>query len=100
MKKKHLINFLIVTFFYLFSLNLNAEIIKKIEIEGNSRVNNQTIIIYGDIQVNTEADENKLNKILNNLYSTDFFEDFTFTDLKTVLEKTIYYYKNNLGEQI
>ena len=29
---------------------------------------------------------------------TDFFENFTFTDLKTGLEKTIYYYKNNLGE--
>ena len=28
----------------------------------------------------------------------DFFENFTFTDLKTGLEKTIYYYKNNLGE--
>ena len=29
---------------------------------------------------------------------TDFFENFTFTDLKTGLDKTIYYYKNNLGE--
>lgn len=86
MKKKHLINSLIVTFFYLFSLNLNAEIIKKIEIEGNSRVNNQTIIIYGDIQVNTEADENKLNKILNNLYSTDFFEDVKISLKNNILK--------------
>ena len=30
---------------------------------------------YGDIKLNEEINENKLNLILKNLYSTEFFED-------------------------
>ena len=59
---------------FLFS-SLNSAIIKKIEIIGNDRVSDQTIIVYGDIKVNEDINEQKLNQILNDLYSTDFFED-------------------------
>ena len=55
--------------------SLNSAIIKKIEIIGNDRVSDQTIIVYGDIKVNEDINEQKLNQILNDLYSTDFFED-------------------------
>ena len=55
--------------------NLNAEIIKKIDISGNIRVSNETIKIYGDIKLNSDYNEQKLNTIINNLYSTNFFED-------------------------
>ena len=60
--------------FFVF-LNLNSAIIKKIEIIGNDRVSDQTIIVYGDIKINEDVNEQKLNQILNDLYSTDFFED-------------------------
>ena len=36
--------------FFVF-LNLNSAIIKKIEIIGNDRVSDQTIIVYGDIKI-------------------------------------------------
>ena len=62
-------------FILLFSNTLNAEIIKSIEIEGNQRVSNETILIYGEVKKNQDYSENDLNKILNNLYSTNFFED-------------------------
>ncbi len=55
--------------------NLNSAIIKKVEIVGNDRVSDQTIIVYGDIKINEDVNEQKLNQILNDLYSTDFFED-------------------------
>ncbi len=55
--------------------SLNAVIIKKIEIIGNDRVSDQTVIVYGDIKINEDINEQKLNQILNDLYSTDFFED-------------------------
>ena len=55
--------------------SLNAGIIKKIEIIGNDRVSDQTVIVYGDIKINEDINEQKLNQILNDLYSTDFFED-------------------------
>ncbi len=54
---------------------LKAEIINKIEVSGNKRVSNETVRIYGDIQLNKDYSEEDLNKILTNLYSTNFFED-------------------------
>ena len=57
------------------SFHVNAAIVKSINIEGNSRVSDETIKVYGQINLNENIDEIKLNKILNNLYSTNFFED-------------------------
>tara|TARA_B100001250_G_scaffold252586_1_gene217222 strand:+ start:206 stop:2440 length:2235 start_codon:yes stop_codon:yes gene_type:complete len=54
---------------------LQAEIIKKIEISGNTRVSNETIKVYGDVNINKDYSEQDLNEILTNLYSTNFFED-------------------------
>ncbi len=54
---------------------LQAEIVKKIEISGNKRVSNETIKAYGGIDINKDYLEQDLNKILTNLYSTNFFED-------------------------
>ena len=66
----------IITLIYLFySSPIMAEVIKKINISGNSRVSEETIKIYGDIKINQDYTEKDLNKILNNLFSTNFFED-------------------------
>ncbi len=54
---------------------LKSETVNKVIIDGNKRVSEETIILYGDIQLNDEINENKLNLILKNLYSTEFFED-------------------------
>ena len=48
---------------------------KNIDIEGNKRVSNETIKLYGQINLNEDIDQKKLNDILKNLYETDFFED-------------------------
>ena len=66
--------FLLLTLI-LFSVNLRAEVVKDIDIIGNKRVSDETIKIYGKIKVNENIDEKKLNEILKNLYSTNFFED-------------------------
>ena len=49
--------------------NLNAEIIKKIDISGNVRVSDETIKIYGEIKLNSDYNEQKLNSIINNSIS-------------------------------
>ena len=67
--------FIILFLSYFYHGFLQAEIIKKIEISGNKRVSNETIKVYGDININQDYSENDLNKILTNLYSTNFFED-------------------------
>ena len=67
--------FLIILFLSCFYQSfLQAEIINKIEISGNKRVSNETIIAYGDIDINRDYSEEDLNKVLTNLYSTNFFE--------------------------
>ncbi len=52
-----------------------SEIIKEIEINGNSRISNETILIFSKIDKNSPADENALNDILFYLYETNFFSD-------------------------
>ena len=82
--------FTILFTFHLFSL-ANAEVIKQLEVVGNKRISSETIKIYGGIELNKNYTESDLNKILNNLYSTDFFEDvnveLTNGKLKVILKE-------------
>jgi len=71
---------------FLILSNLKAEIVKKIEINGNKRVSEETVIIYGEIQLNQDYFNKDLNKILQNIYSTNFFEDVKI-DLKNNILK-------------
>ena len=61
----------------LINLNIKAEIVEKIIISGNERVSDETVKIYGGIKIKSDLQENDLNLILKNLYSTNFFEDVT-----------------------
>ena len=70
---KKIIITLIISFF-LFT-NLLEEIANKIKITGNNRISNETINVYGGIEVGKNYSEIEINKILNNLYATEFFED-------------------------
>ena len=78
--------------------NLNAEIIRSIDIKGNSRVSDETVKIYGEIKTNEDYNEQRLNQIINNLYSTNFFEDVKIEIKNDVLEITLIEYPviNNL----
>ena len=79
---------ILLTTIFLISYS-KAEIVKKIEINGNERVSDATIKIYGDIQLNKDYSEKDLNKILNNLYSTNFFENITINLSNNVLKINI-----------
>ncbi len=52
-----------------------AEKLKDFIIEGNSRVSNETILIYGKIKRGDQISEKKINEITKNLYSTNFFSN-------------------------
>ena len=64
-----------ISIFFLFFLNLSAEIIQKLEVQGNSRISDETIKVYGEINLGKEYSSFELNEVLKNLYKTDFFED-------------------------
>tara|TARA_A100001015_G_C15005784_1_gene720581 strand:+ start:113 stop:2341 length:2229 start_codon:yes stop_codon:yes gene_type:complete len=79
--------FLIIIILCLYSLsNLKAEIINSIKIQGNNKISTETIKIYGDIQQGEDYNETDLNRIINNLYETDFFEDVKISVSNNILE--------------
>ena len=73
---KLLIFYLFFIFFYL-NNSVSADIVKNIEIEGNERISSETILMFSDISINDEVDSLKINKILKNLYDSNFFEDIS-----------------------
>ena len=65
----------IIAFVVLFSTNLKSQIINNINISGNDRISDETIIIFGGIEVNKNYNLDDLNIILKELYKTDFFKN-------------------------
>ena len=65
----------IFIFFLLFSNNAFSSVLNKIEIIGNDRISNETIKLFIAVDINDEINNAKINKILKDLYKTNFFED-------------------------
>ncbi len=72
-----MIKFLIKIFFIhcFFLSSLYAEIIKKFEISGNKRISDETIIIFSEVNLNENVSKQKLDRVIKNLYKTNFFSD-------------------------
>ena len=68
-------NFFTILIFLVISNVSLAEIIKDIKINGNERISDETVKVYGDIQINQDVNNFKINEIIKNLYSTNFFKD-------------------------
>ena len=66
--KKIAFKFFFLLCFFLISNNVSAEILKKIEISGNKRISNETIKVYGDIQINKNYQEDEINDVIKKLF--------------------------------
>ena len=66
--------FIFILVIFYFSKSFSNEV-DKIQINGNDRIGAETIIVYGDIKLENKFDEIEINRILKNLYETNFFED-------------------------
>ena len=67
---------LIYIFFLIFSASiLIADEIKKIVIDGNKRITDDTIIVFSGIGVGSQVNNDDLNDIVKKLYETNFFKD-------------------------
>ncbi len=74
----------------LFSIaNSFADTINKIEISGNKRISNQTILVLGDITMGTEFGNDQLNESLKSLYESNFFKDVSLSFDKNLLKITV-----------
>ena len=101
--KKNIFRFLLVLFFLMFTNFLKAEILKKIEVIGNERISEQTIKVYGDINLNQEYNDEQINDIIKKLYSTNFFSNISTSFSNGILkinvtENPIIYSVNINGE--
>ena len=71
--------FFIFAFILLFTTNINSEIIKNIEVSGNVRISDETIILFSEIKKNQDLKNENLNLIIKKLYTTNFFSDINVT---------------------
>ena len=64
-------------FFLLIFSSLRAEVVNDVSISGNDRISDETIKVYGEFKDSLGQDLSKsdLDRILKNLYLTDFFEN-------------------------
>ena len=79
---------LLLSLITIFLLNFNianSEILEKIEVSGNERVNSETIKLFANIKPGDDLSDDNLNKILKNLYDTGFFKDINIQFLNNTL---------------
>ncbi len=80
------IKFFLITLCYLFlSVGSFADVINKIEINGNKRISIETIKVLGDIQIDKEYSQVDLNEVLKNLYDSNFFKTIDLEVKKNIL---------------
>ena len=73
----------------MFTENLKADILKKIEISGNSRISSETIKVYGDIELNKNYSNDDINIIIKKLYDTKFFSKISTNFSNNILKISV-----------
>jgi len=78
---------LIVILFFIisFTFTAKAEIVKELIVNNNDRISIDTIKTYGKIEIGNDYTSDDLNKILKNLYETNFFQDVFLKIEKNIL---------------
>ena len=68
-----------VLFFFILFVNGNSfsEVVQKIEIKGNERISQETIIVFGDISLGKDYSISDVNSLIKKLYDTSFFSDIS-----------------------
>ena len=70
---------------FLISFSVKAEIVKKIEINGNQRVSSETVKIFSEVKINSDLSLNNLNNIIKKIYSTNFFSNVSVKLVDNIL---------------
>ena len=71
----------------IFNFNFaNSEIVKKIIISGNDRVSNETVIMFSNIEIGSELNDQNLNIALKEIYSTNYFKNVSISQNKGIVK--------------
>ena len=65
----------LILFLFTFFTSSNSEVISKIEIKGNKRISNDTFAVFGGFKIGDDLSNKDLNKLLKELYETNFFKN-------------------------
>ena len=76
--------FLTILQFFFFNLTY-SDSIKKFEIYGNDRISDETILMFSDLEIGQDINENDLNDSLKELYYTDYFKDVSISVEKNIV---------------
>ena len=82
--------FIFIKIFFLFYFSIvSAEVIKKIEIEGNDRIPDETIVMFSKVRVNDDINQNDINNILKEIYETNYFDNVVVDFNNQILKITV-----------
>ena len=92
--------FLKISFIFLLLNSLcAAKIINEVVTSGNKRISKETIIVFGNIEMNKkDYNELELNLILKELYKTNFFKEIKLDLTNNILN--IYLVENPIIESL
>ncbi len=80
----------VIFLFLFFTIRFaTSEIVKKIEVVGNERIPIETINMLSDVKINDDINENDINKLLKNLYETNFFKNLKITLDNNILKISV-----------
>jgi outer membrane protein insertion porin family len=55
----------------------SAEVINKLKVEGNERISEETIAVFGDIVIGSNYEPNDVNLLIKKLYESNFFSNIS-----------------------
>ena len=80
---------LIIFLTFFAASKVTAEIVSDIKVINNERISKETILVFSNIELGKDYNDNDLNLILNDLYSTDFFKDVSLEIKNNILIITV-----------
>ena len=75
----------ILFFLTIFFKSVFSEIVNDVKIENNNRISKDSVIAFGNIEIGSDYTEEKLNKVLIDLYDSNFFSDVRLKIVNNVL---------------
>ena len=87
-----------ILFNFLLFKSAYTEIVKSIEILGNDRIADETILMFSKIQIGSDLNKNDINNSLRFLYESNFFENVSIKLIQNNL--TILVKENPIIENI
>ena len=67
--------FKIIVLFFLLINQSYSEVIKDFKISGNKRISDATIVLFSKLKINQNINNDDLNNVIKELYSTNYFKD-------------------------